>query len=97
MSVKPTHCIDPVIKYCQGCNWGWVKYPDWVETREDLADCTFESGCILGFDQGRPEDEPTAEELAEFEHWCKKLSENIEQGEIEHPIEHGKLSFYDRE
>lgn len=63
---KPTRCIDPVMKFCQECRQGWCKYPDWVETREDLADCTFESGCILGFDQGRPEDEPTEEELAEF-------------------------------
>ncbi len=79
MSEKPTRCIDPVIKYCQGCHWGWVKYPDWVETREDLDGCTFESGCMLGFDKGRPEDEPTEEELAEFDSWCKKLSEIEEQ------------------
>lgn len=64
--VKPTRCIDPVIKYCQECKWGWVHYPDWVETSEDLANCSFESGCTLGFDQGRPEDEPTPAELAEF-------------------------------
>ena len=63
---KPTRCIDPVMKFCQECRWGWCKYSDWVETREDLSDCTFESGCTLGFDQGRPEDEPTEEELAEF-------------------------------
>lgn len=44
-----------------------------VETYEDLADCSFESGCTLGFDQGRLEDEPTEEELKEFEKkWCKK-------------------------
>lgn len=79
MSEKPTRCIDPVIKYCQGCHWGWVKYPDWAETREDLDGCSFESGCMLGFDQGRPEDEPTEEELAEFDSWCKKLSEIEEQ------------------
>lgn len=64
---KPTRCIDPVIKFCQGCPYGWVHYPEWVETREDLADCSFESGCTLGFDQGRPEDEPTPAELAEFD------------------------------
>lgn len=43
---KPTRCIDPVIKYCQGCKYGWVKYPDWVETSEDLESCSFESGYI---------------------------------------------------
>lgn len=67
ISDKPTRCIDPVIKYCQGCRWGWIHYPEWVETREDLFNCSFESGCTLGFDQGRPEDEPTLEELKEFE------------------------------
>ena len=30
---KPKRCIDPVMKYCQGCRYGWIKYPDWVETR----------------------------------------------------------------
>lgn len=70
MKEEPKRCIDPVVKYCQECPLGWVKYPDWVETREDLYDCSFESGCTLGFDQGRPEDEPTEEELREFnEFW----------------------------
>lgn len=72
MKEKPTRCIDPIIKYCQGCPWGWIRYPEWVETREDLEGCIFESGCTLGFDKGRPEDEPTAEELKEFEEWCSK-------------------------
>lgn len=66
MKDKPKRCIDPIIKYCQGCPYGWIKYPDWVETSEDLYDCFFESGCTLGFDQGRPEDEPTDDELREF-------------------------------
>lgn len=70
MNDKPTRCIDPVIKYCQGCRWGWVNYPEWVETDEDCEGCFFESGCTLGYDQGRPEDEPTEEELKEFERWC---------------------------
>lgn len=69
MNEKPTRCIDPVIKYCQGCRYGWIKYPDWVETSEDLYDCTFESGCMYGFEY----DEPTEEELAEFEEkWCHR-------------------------
>lgn len=69
MSDKPTRCIDPIIKFCQECGWGWVHYPEWVETAEDLSCCSIESGCTLGFDQGRPEDEPTEEELKEFEKW----------------------------
>lgn len=73
MTEKPTRCIDPVVKYCQGCLWGWVKYPAWVETTDDLEWCTFESGCMLGYDQGRPEDEPTEEELREFDEWVKEV------------------------
>ena len=75
MSDKPTRCIDPVIKFCQECRYGWTHFPDWVETYEDLflPGCTIESGCTLGFDTGRPEDEPTPEELAEFEIWVNSL------------------------
>lgn len=73
MEQKPTRCVDPVVKYCQGCQWGWIKYPDWVETYEDTLDCTFKSGCMLGYDQGRPEDEPTPEEMEEFEEWVKEI------------------------
>lgn len=69
---KPTRCVDPVMKYCQGCQYGWIEYPSWVETAEDLDGCSFESGCMYGFDQGRPEDEPTEEELKEFEEWWKR-------------------------
>ena len=69
---KPTRCIDPVIRFCQECPWGWTNYPEWVETADDLNWCRIESGCMLGFDQGRPEDEPTEEELKEFDEWCSK-------------------------
>lgn len=62
---RPTRCIDPIIKYCQGCEYGWIKYPDWVETREDLDWCTFDSGCIFGLE----DTEHTPEEEAEFERW----------------------------
>lgn len=73
MKEKPTRCIDPIIKYCQGCEWGYTNYPEWVETAEDLEWCNFEVGCTLGYDQGRPEDEPTEEEWKKFEEWTKKL------------------------
>ena len=69
MRARPERCIDPIMKYCQGCDWGWIKYHDWVETAADLEGCTFESGCMLGYDTGRPEDEPTEEEVAEFNKW----------------------------
>ena len=73
---RPTRCVDPVIKYCQGCLWGHIVYPDWVETYEDSCECTFSCFCTLGYDKGRPEDEPTAEELAEFDEWCRQLKES---------------------
>lgn len=73
---KPTRCVDPVMKYCQGCKYGWIEYPSWVETAEDLDGCSFESGCMYGFDQGRPEDEPTEEELKEFEEWWQRTRED---------------------
>lgn len=71
MTEKPTRCIDPVMKFCQECRWGWTSYGDDVECYEDTQGACFECGCSLGYDQGRPEDEPTEEELKEFEEWCK--------------------------
>lgn len=70
---KPERCIDPVMKFCQECEYGWIEYPEWVETYEDTYYCSFKSGCIFGFDEGRPEDEPTEEELKEFDEWCKRM------------------------
>lgn len=66
---KPSRCIDPVMKYCQGCRWGFIQYHEWVETTDDIENCSFESGCTLGYDKGRPEDEPTEQDLKEFERW----------------------------
>ena len=74
MKDMPKRCIDPIIKYCQDCPYGWIKYPDWVETSEDLYGCLFESGCTLGFDKGRPEDEPTDEEWKECDEWYEGLT-----------------------
>ena len=75
MEQKPTRCIDPVMKYCQECRWGYVHYPEWVETKEDLAGCTFESGCTLGFEN----DKPTEQELKEFEAWHQSVCEKRTQ------------------
>lgn len=65
---KPVRCIDPVVGYCQGCKYGFVKYPDWVETYEDTLGCTFESGCIYGLENTVP----TLEEKQEFLESLKK-------------------------
>lgn len=62
----PQRCIDPIIKFCQECPYGVNVYPDWIETREDLEFCCFETYCILEYDKGRPEDEPTEQEFAQF-------------------------------
>lgn len=53
------------MKYCQGCKYGYINYPEWVETYEDTLDCSFESGCIFGLENTIP----TAEEEKEFEEW----------------------------
>lgn len=71
----PTRCIDPVMKCCQDCTWGYREYGDDVETYADTIGCCFESGCTLGFDKGRPEDEPTEEELKEFAEWAESGNE----------------------
>ena len=68
---KPTRCIDPVIKYCQGCEYGWIEYPDWVETRADLDGCCFKSGCMYGLEGTQP----TEEELEEFNIWWDAMNE----------------------
>ncbi|MBC3512164.1 hypothetical protein [Ruminococcus bicirculans (ex Wegman et al. 2014)] len=67
----PTRCVDPVMKCCQDCAWGYREYGDDVECSADLAGCCFECGCTLGFDKGRPEDKPTEEELQKFDEWMK--------------------------
>lgn len=36
MKEKPPRCIDPVMKYCQGCEYGYIIYPDDVESSRDL-------------------------------------------------------------
>lgn len=65
---RPSRCIDPVMKFCQECRYGYVHYPDWVETAEDVAWCSFESGCIYGLE----DTEPTIEELKEFDEMVRK-------------------------
>lgn len=75
MKDLPTRCIDPVMKSCQNCTWGYIEYDDGVETYADTIGCCFESGCRLGFDKGRPEDEPTEEEMKEFDEWLDKVRE----------------------
>ena len=76
-NLKPVRCVDPVIKYCQGCRYGHIVYPSWVETYEDTIGCCFETFCILGFDKGRPEDEPTEKELKDFDKWFLEVNKNM--------------------
>lgn len=69
IETKPIRCVDPVMKFCEECAYGWVDYGDY----DPLFSYgnSYECGCTLGYDQGRPEDEPTEEELKEFEEWCR--------------------------
>lgn len=71
-NIKPTRCIDPIMKHCQGCEYGHCMYPDSIENIEDLEGCSFEVSCIYGFDKGRPEDKPTEEEWKEFDEWYRR-------------------------
>lgn len=63
-SKKPKRCIDPVMKYCQGCRWGYCIYPE-DTTRDDINSgfATFESGCTLGLE----DTEPTKREIRKFD------------------------------
>ena len=65
---KLKRCIDPVMKYCQGCEYGYIIYSEDVETVRDLEGCFFEEGCIFGLE----DTEPTEQELKEFEEWCHR-------------------------
>ena len=71
---KPTRCIDPVMKFCQECRYGWIHYPEWVETYEDTLSCCFESGCLYGLE----DTEPTTEELEEFDDMMMELRYSYE-------------------
>ena len=73
MNDLPKRCVDPVMKYCQECPYGNVTYGDDVETSADIEGSFFETHCMLGYDKGRPEDEPTEEELKEFEEWNRRI------------------------
>lgn len=73
MTDRPSRCVDPIIKDCKNCRYGHVEYPEWVETYEDLAGCCYETSCILGYDCGRIEDEPTEDEIKKFDEWYKKI------------------------
>lgn len=54
-------CIDSVMKYCPACPYGIVHYSDDFDTE------FFDYCCMYGFEF----DEPTDEELKEYEEWLK--------------------------
>lgn len=66
---KPLRCVDPVMKYCPACPYAILHLGDDFDKFLDVG--FFYSCCMYGFDKGRPEDEPTEEELKEYENWCK--------------------------
>lgn len=64
-------CLDPVMKYCQGCKWGNVHYSEDVETYQDTFGASFETHCIYGLEK----QQPSEEELKEFYAWYYKKGE----------------------
>ena len=60
--MKPTRCIDPVMKCCQYCEYGSVHYPYYPNTAD------FATTCMYEFEK----DEPTEDEVKEFEKECFK-------------------------
>ena len=73
MMDRPTRCIDPVVKYCQGCPFGYVNYPE--DTLPTDTDVTFESGCSYGLE----DTEPTEEELKEFDEYMQSVIQQEEE------------------
>lgn len=65
---RPTRCIDPCMKYCQGCKYGVVEYYD-VDCYADLDGASFDEYCMWGLEDTIP----TQEEIEEFERWVNKL------------------------
>lgn len=51
---KPKRCIDPVMKYCQGCKYGVIVYPESVETKEDLEGCCFDTFYMFNLEDTKP-------------------------------------------
>ena len=39
-------CLDPVMKYCQGCKYGIIHYSEDVETYQDTFGASFKTSCI---------------------------------------------------
>lgn len=60
-------CLDPVMKYCQGCKYGIINYSDDVENYHDTFGVNFETNCIYGLEKQKP----SKEEMAKFDDWCK--------------------------
>lgn len=62
---KPTRCIDPVLKFCQDCEYGVCIY---AEDEISIEGASFETHCIYGLE----DTEPTEEEIKEFDDWVNE-------------------------
>ncbi|NDO19949.1 hypothetical protein FMM68_09805 [Lachnospiraceae bacterium MD329] len=38
-------CVDKYC-YCEGCQYGYIKYPEWVETAENLEGISYDTYCL---------------------------------------------------
>lgn len=61
-------CLDPVMKYCQGCKYGTISYSDDIETYYDTFGANFKTHCIYGLEKQKPSEE----DLKEFYDWYGK-------------------------
>lgn len=50
-------CLDPVMKYCQGCRYGIIHYSENVETYQDTFGASFETHCIHGLEKQQPSED----------------------------------------
>lgn len=64
-------CLDPVMKYCQGCRYGIIHYAENIETYQDTFGASFETHCIYGLEK----QQPSEEELKEFYAWYYEKGE----------------------
>ena len=61
-------CLDPVMKYCQGCQYGNVHYSEDIENYHDTFGANFETHCIYGLENQKPSEE----DIKQFYDWRKK-------------------------
>lgn len=84
---KVTHCIDPCMKYCQGCEYGHVTVID-----DGAFGETLETFCIWGLE----DDPPTEEEKREYARWYFEHEPGTDADLGNHAIDvQNDMGYYD--